>query len=91
MRTWRAYQSIASKADPLAAAEAHKVWSDAVDKTVRTAEEISRRHTDSLSELVMQFDAIWWWIDLDDNVLDATTQRWLNRLRRSMRRLAADE
>ena len=90
MRAWRAYHSNASKDDSLAAATAHKVVSDAVEEAVRTAEEIPRRHPDGLTSLVLQYDAIWWWIVFDNNILDATTQRWLNRLRRSVRRLAAD-
>ena len=87
-RAWRRYTSLSEKLDP-AAIRAHQVWSDAIDDTLRTAEAISREQPLSLNDLLVRYEAIWWWINDDDNVLDGSTHRWLTRFRHSLRRLAS--
>ena len=88
-RTWRNYQAIDEELDAAASAAAHRVWSDAVDDALRVAEAISRERPRDLGELLIQFEATWWWLIEDDSVLDGTARRWLRRFRRSLRQLAA--
>nr|MBI4923082.1 hypothetical protein [Devosia nanyangense] len=87
-RAWRRYASLSEKVDP-AATRAHQVWSDAIDDALRTAEAISQEQPRSLNDLLVQYEAIWWWVGEDDNVLDGSTRRWLTRFRHSLRRLAS--
>ncbi|MBL8600039.1 MAG: hypothetical protein JNL14_20065 [Devosia sp.] len=47
--------------------------------------------TRDLDDLLIQYEAIWWWIGEDDNVLDGTTRRWLGRLGCHLRRLVRHE
>jgi hypothetical protein len=53
-------------------------------------ETISAEPAHDLRELLVKFDAVWWWVKEDDNVLDGSTRRWLVRFRRSLRGLARD-
>jgi hypothetical protein len=87
-RAWRRYTSLSEKFDP-AATGAHQVWSDAIDEALRTADAISREQPHSFNDVVVQYEAIWWWVGEDDNVLDGNTRRWLMRFRHSLRRLAS--
>ena len=87
-RAWRKYQAVEPDLEPTTAASAHKAWSDAVDDALQTAEAISHARPADLGELLIQFEVCWWWLDMDDNVLDGSTRRWLGRFRRSLRRLA---
>lgn len=88
-RLWKNYQTTDEQVEPAASAKAHQAWSETIDEALVIAEAISRQQPRSLSELAMQFEAIWWWIIEDDSVLDGSTRRWLGRFRRSLRRLAA--
>ncbi len=87
-RTWRRYQAVNEALDPVLAAGLHSAWSRPIEDALETAEVISRERPNDLKALVIQFEAIWWWIGEDDNVLDGSTRRWLMRFRRSLRRLA---
>jgi hypothetical protein len=89
-RAWRSYASLGDALDPAAVTRAHQVWSDAIDDALRIAEAISREQPHSLGDLVVQYEAIWWWVSEDADVLDASTRRWLLRFRRSHRRLASE-
>lgn len=88
-RLWRSYQGIDEKRDPIASAAAHQAWSGTVDDALKIADATSRAQASDLGELLLQFEAIWWWMVEDDNVVDGSTRRWLHRFRRSLRRLAA--
>ena len=87
-RTWRNYRATDETADPGGVKRAHQAWSDAIDDTLRLVDAISRERPRDLVELLIQFNAIWWWISEDDSVLDSSTRKWLGRFRRSLRRLA---
>ena len=87
-RAWRRYASLSEKLDP-GATGAHQVWSDAIDDGLQAAEAIFREQPRSLNDLLVQYEAIWWWVGEDDNVLDGSTRRWLTRFRHSLRRLAS--
>lgn len=88
-RAWRRYAALDNELDPEEHARAHEAWSQAIDEALVTSELISRHRALTLDELLVQFEAVWWWIGEDDNVLDGSTRRWLTRFRRSLRRLAA--
>lgn len=88
-RLWRSYQRIGEKRDAAASAAAHRTWSDTMDDALKVADAISREQARDIGELLLQFDAIVWWIAVDDNVLDGATRHWLKRFRRSLRKLAA--
>ncbi|MEO7223090.1 MAG: hypothetical protein ABIY37_11510 [Devosia sp.] len=89
-RAWRQYQGADETGDPIATQRAHQLWSEAIDDALDVAEAISRQRSISLADLVVQYEAIWWWVREDDNVLDCSTRRWLGRFRRALRRLAAE-
>jgi hypothetical protein len=61
-----------------------------MDDALRIIEAISAEPVHDLRGLLAQYEAIWWWLREDDNVLDASTRRWLGRFRRSLRGLARD-
>ena len=89
VRLWRRYQAIDEQLDPEGSSPAHRAWSEAVDEAITIADAISRERATSLSDLLIQFDAIWWWVIEDDSILDANAGHWLRRFRRSLRGLAA--
>ncbi|MEO7222459.1 MAG: hypothetical protein ABIY37_08300 [Devosia sp.] len=80
--------SLNDKLNPEATASAHRAWSEAIDEALLAVEAISRRPPHNLADLVIQVDAIWWWVQEDDSILDRPTRTWLLRFRRSLRRLA---
>jgi hypothetical protein len=84
---WRRYVAADEASDPTASRAAHQDWSDAVDDALTIIEAISMAPVHDLRGLLTQFEATWWWIREDDNVLDESTRRWLARFRRSLRRL----
>lgn len=86
-RAWRRYVAADEASDSTASRRAHKEWSDAVDDALTIVEAISTAPVHDLRGLLVQFEATWWWIREDDNVLDGGTRRWLRRFRRSLRRL----
>ncbi|MBN9348070.1 MAG: hypothetical protein J0I48_18030 [Devosia sp.] len=90
-RAWRRYQTLGDEVEPALAATRHGAWSEAIEDALKIADAISREQPSDLDELVIQYEAIWWWIGADDNVLDGSTQRWLGRFRRSLRRLSNQE
>jgi hypothetical protein len=61
-----------------------------MDDALRIIEAISAEPVHDLRELLVKFDAVWWWTKEDANVLDSNTLRWLARFRRSLRGLARD-
>ncbi len=75
----------------MTAARLHKAWSDAIDDALKAAEAISRERPDDLGDLHIQYEAIWWWVRDDDNVLDGSGRTWIGRFRRSLRGLALQE
>ena len=85
-RAWRVYLATNGMTDPTASAKAHQAWSNAVDETVLTVEAISVESVHDLDDLLIQHEAIWWWVGEDDNVLDGSTRRWLGRFGRHLRR-----
>lgn len=87
-RAWRSYAATSDKIDADASAKAHQKWSDAVDSALLTIQAISVEPAHDLSELLLQYEAIYWWLGEDDNILDGSTRRWLGRFRRSLRGLA---
>ena len=87
-RSWRRYRSTSETAESVLAAELHSDWSQAIEDALETADAISRERPSDLKELLIQYEAIWWWIGQDDNVLDTSTRRWLGRFHGSLRRLA---
>ena len=89
-RLWLRYQATDREANTLVSTAAYQAWSDAVEEAIATAEQISRQRPGDLDELLMQFEAIWWWVVEDDSILDGSARRWLQRFRRSLRRLADD-
>ena len=86
---WRRYHAIDEQLDPEGSTIAHQAWSEAIDEALRMADAISREQATSLTDLLIQFDGIWWWAVEDDGILDASTRHWLRRFRRSLRGLAA--
>ena len=88
-RLWRSYHAINEKLDPEGSTLAHRAWSEAVDEALRIADAISRKQAATLAELLIQFDAIWWWLIEDDSILDASAKHWLKLFRRSLRGLTA--
>ena len=88
-RLWRRYHAIDEQLDPETSSLAHLAWSEAADEALRIADAISREQATTISDLLVQFDAILWWIVEDDSVLDASARRWLRRFRRSLRALTA--
>jgi hypothetical protein len=82
------YRGTSEGADADGAAKAHQAWSDAIEDTLRIVEAISREQPRDLADLLIQYEAIWWWIVEDDSVLDTSTRRWLRRFRRALRSLA---
>lgn len=89
-RAWRKHAEAKELADPTAASTAHRAWSEAVDDALRTVEAISAEPVNDVQELLIKFDAVWWWLQGDDSVLDESTRRWLGRFRRSLRRLVRE-
>ena len=87
-RARHSYKATSEAVDPVRAADLHSAWSRAIDDALKTAEAMSREPPADLQELLTQYEAIWWWIRSDDNVLDGTTRRWLGRFHRGLRRLA---
>jgi hypothetical protein len=87
-RAWARYRGASEGADAKGNAKAHQAWSNAVEDTLRIVEIISREQPRDLADLLIQYEAIWWWISEDDNVLDSSTRRWLRRFRRAIRKLA---
>jgi hypothetical protein len=63
-------------------------WSEAIDGALGTAEQISREPANDIHDLVIKFEATWWWIVEDDSMLDATAKRWLTTFRGALRLLA---
>lgn len=90
-RAWRSYKATSDTVDPIRAADLHSAWSGAIDDALETAEAMSREPAGDLQELLIQYEAIWWWIRSDDNVLDGSTRRWLGRFHRSLRGLATSQ
>ena len=88
-RLWRRYYAIDEQLDPEGSTLAHQAWSETVDEALRIADAISREQATSFAELLVQFDAIWWWVVEDDAILDASARHGLRRFRRSLRGLAA--
>jgi hypothetical protein len=76
-RAWMRYRGASEGADPEGAAKAHQAWSNAVEDTLRIVEIISREQPRDLAGLLIQYEAIHWWISEDDSVLDTSTRRWL--------------
>jgi hypothetical protein len=89
-RAWRQYVAADELVDFVASSKAHRDWSDAVEEALTIVEAISMAPVHDLRGLLIQFEATWWWIREDDNVLDGSTRRWLGRFRRSLRRLARE-
>jgi hypothetical protein len=58
-----------------------EAWSHAIDDTLIAADAISRQQPHNVDQLLVRFEAVWWWIDLDDSVLDGSARRWLQRFR----------
>ena len=87
-RAWRRYQASDETIDPVAASQAHRRWSGAIEDALAAIERISGERPSDFHGLLLQYEAIWWWISEDDSVLDRSTRRWLMRFRRSLRRLA---
>jgi hypothetical protein len=88
-RAWKRYQAKEETVDPASASTSHQAWSNAIESTLAAAEALSRQRPTDINDLRLQYDAIWWWIREDDNVLDERTRRWLGRFGRNLRRLAA--
>ena len=88
-RLWRRYHAIDEQFDPEGSSLAHRAWSKAVDEALSIADAISLEQATTLADLLVQFDAIWWWVVEDDSILDASARRWLRRFHRSLRELAA--
>jgi hypothetical protein len=87
-RARRNYEAIDREVESVAATAAHRAWSDTVGEALEVAEAISRERARDVGELLVHFEATWWWIVEDDSVLDADARRWLERFRRSLRWLA---
>lgn len=88
-RAWRKYQATSETVDPDTAAALHRVWSEATDDALQTADAISRQRPLDLRDLLIQYEAMWWWIKEDDNILDGSTRRWFGLFRRNLRVLVA--
>lgn len=89
-RAWRKYVAAGEASDPVASGVAHQEWSDAVEQALRTVEAISVAPVHDLRELLIAFEATWWWARLDDDVIDESTLRGLGRFRLALRRLARE-
>ena len=72
----------------MAALQAHHAWSIAIDDALAAADALSLERPADIHDLLLQYDAIWWWIREDASVLDESTRRWLGRFSRNLRRLA---
>jgi len=84
-RSWRAWQLNAGHDEVGRRPEA---WSAAIDASLAVAEAISRTPADDLEGLLVKYEALWWWMNEDNSVLDASLKRWFSRFRRDLRRLA---
>lgn len=62
-------------------------WSRTMDKALQLAGAIAQLPANDVHDLVVKFEAIWWFLVEDDNVLDASAMRWMRRFRRSLRSL----
>lgn len=89
-RAWRRYVAANERADPTSSSREHRAWSEAVDDALRTVEAISMVPVHDVQGLLIQYEAVWWSINEDDSMLDASTRRWLWRFRRSLRRLVRE-
>ena len=89
-RAWLRYVAADEASDSTASTMAHQDWSDAMDGALTIVEAISTAPVRDLRGLLIQFEATWWWIKEDDNVLDGSTRRWLGRFRRSLRTLTKE-
>ena len=72
-RLWRKYQSIDEELDrmprTLHTAHGPRRWR----RRSSVADAISREPAHTLDDLLIQFEAIWWWIIEDDSILDSST------------------
>ena len=69
------------------AARAGETWSATIDAAMLLAERIAKTPAHGIDGLVVKFDAAWWYLVLDDSILDANAARWLAAFGRSLRRV----
>jgi hypothetical protein len=58
-----------------------------VQEALAIGRDITRLPAHDLGGLVAKLEPLWWWIKLDDSILDAEAARWLASFRRELRRL----
>jgi hypothetical protein len=87
-RQRRHWEAIKNEPDASGAAAAASEWSATIEQALGIAEVISRGPAHDFAGLAIKFEAAWWWIVEDDNLLDDRVRLWLVRFRRSLHRLS---
>jgi len=70
-RKWQGLRDIGDDAATTASA----TWSQTVEDAFAIATEIAQQPAHDLDGLNVKFSAIWWWLVLDDSILDACANR----------------
>ena len=87
-RQWRQWRRLQDGANEVEAARAGETWSATIDAAMLVADRIAKTPAHGIEGLVVKFDATWWFLVLDDSILDAHAARWLAAFGRSLRRVA---
>jgi len=66
-RRWHGLRDIGDDAAKTAAA----AWSQTIEDALEIATKIAQQPAHDLDGLNVKFSAIWWWLVLDDSILDA--------------------
>jgi hypothetical protein len=83
-RQWQGLRDIGDDAATTTAA----TWSQTIEDAFAIATEIAQQPAHDLDGLNVKFSAIWWWLALDDAILDASAKRWLRAFGKSLARAA---
>ena len=65
-------------------------WSATIGEALLVAHVIASSRANGIGGLIVKFDAVWWWLELDDSILDAQARRWLAGFGRSLRQTARE-
>ena len=83
----RKWQSLRDSGDD-AATTAAAAWSQTIEDALEIATEMAQQPAHDLDGLNVKFRAIWWWLVLDDSILDASAKRWLRAFSKSLGQVA---
>ena len=68
---WRKWRRLQDGANDVEAARAGESWSATIDAAMQVADRIAKTPAHGIEGLVVKFDAAWWFLVLDDSILDA--------------------